>query len=489
MRNVLAFDFGGTSLRGAILDWRGGIVATKAVPSAVGRAAECDPLVWWRALADLSEALAAESPLAFESVSALAISAFTRTQVFLDASGNPVRSAPTWHDTRSETVVDALRIACPEEHPERARLNAFHPAARLLWLRKTEPDAFKRTRYVAEPKDFLNHCLTGRLVGDTVSSARLAAADLPGPDGRSVLTAAGVTRSPLPPLQDPVSIVGPVLAGLPGALGQLAGRPVIAMANDTWAAVVGLGALRAGVAYNISGTSEVFGLVSESPAAAEGLLDIAWGPGLHQLGGPGQNGADALTWALEQLGRGHAEIDALLERPLLEAPIVFLPYLQGERTPFWDASLRGAFVGLSRHHSAGDVIRAVMEGVAFVNRVVLERAEAAAGIRAGEIRFGGGGALSEAWCRIKADILGRDVVALPGEEAGLAGAAIVARTACGEYATLVAAQDALARPTRRLSPDPIRAEHYARLFAEFLATHQALAPISRRLASWAVDRP
>jgi xylulokinase len=341
---------------------------------------------------------------------------------------------------------------------------------------------------VVEPKDFLNFRLTGLLAGDTVSSARLAAAAQAGPVGNSVLSAHGIPPSMLAPLQDPVSIVGPVSAGLPGALARLAGRPVVAMANDTWAAVVGLGALRAGMAYNISGTSEVFGLVSEASARADGLLDVVWGDGLHQLGGPGQNGADTLAWALDLLGRARDDIDATFDPSPPSAPLLFLPYLQGERTPFWDATLRGALVGLARGHAAGDVLRAVMEGIAFVNRIVLERAETASGLRATEIRVGGGGASSAAWCRIKADILGRDVAALPGEEAGLSGAAIVARTACGEYPSLAAAQDALARPIRRWQPEAAHAGHYDRLYAEFRAAHDALAPVSRRLATWTADR-
>jgi xylulokinase len=345
---------------------------------------------------------------------------------------------------------------------------------------------------VVEPKDYLNFRLTGRLAGDTVASARLAAAATAGLDGRSILGALGLPETVLAPLQEPVSIVFPVRAGLPGALARLAGRPVAAMANDTWAAVAGLGALRVGAAYNISGTSEVFGIVAGTPACAEGLMDVVWGDGLHQLGGPGQNGAETLTWAIDLLGRGRDELEdeilRALDAPPPAAPLLFLPYLQGERTPFWDANLRGALLGLDRGHMAADVARAVMEGVAFVNRIVLERAEAAAGLHVREIRFGGGGAASAAWCRIKADILGRDVAAMPGEEAGLSGAALVARVVCGEYPTLAAAQDALARPARRWSPDPARAAHYSGLFAAFADAHAAVGPLSRRLATWAADR-
>jgi xylulokinase len=489
MSCVLAFDLGGTSLRGGLVDETGSIVVFMSVPSSAGQSAEADPEVWWRDLSDLGDALAVAAPAAFAAVTAIAISAFTRTQVFLDTAGRPTHPALLWHDSRAEAVVEDLRSACPAGHPEAARLNAYHPAARLFWLARMVPEAFARTAHVVEPKDWLNFRLTGVLTGDSVSLARLAAAAAP--VGRSILAAVGVPESLVPVLREPVSIMGRAVAGLPGALSGLAGCPVVAMANDTWAAVAGLGALQPGLAYNISGTTEVLGLVAGHPATAEGLLDVVWGPDLHQLGGPGQNGADTLAWVLDLLGRrgdAGAALEALLAEPRSEAPVLFLPFLRGERVPFWDANLRGAFLGLNRQHRAVDLAFSVMEGIAFLNRIVLERAEAGAGLRARELRFGGGGAANATWCQIKADILDRPVVAPAVEEPGLLGAAVAARVACGEYPTLAAAQAALVRPGRRYVPDPNRRRHFDRLFAEFGQAHAALAPVSRRLATWPADR-
>lgn len=489
MNCVLAFDLGGTSLRGGLVDETGAIVAFMSVPSSAGQAAEADPDIWWRDLSDLANALAAAAPAAFGSVIAIAISAFTRTQVFLDAAGRPTHPALLWHDSRAETVIEDLRAASPAGHPEATRLNAYHPAARLLWLARMAPEAFARTELVVEPKDWLNFRLTGVLTGDTVSLARLVAAAAP--VGRSILAAIGVQESVVPALREPVSIMGRAVPGLAGALSGLAGCPVVAMANDTWAAVAGLGALQPGLAYNISGTTEVLGLVAGHPATAEGLLDVVWGPDLHQLGGPGQNGADTLAWVLDLLGRrGDAGValEALLAEPRSDAPVLFLPFLQGERVPFWDPNLRGAFLGLNRQHRAVDLAFSVMEGIAFLNRIVLERAEAGSGLRARELRFGGGGAANATWCQIKADILDRLVVAPTVEEPGLLGAAVVARVACGEYPTLAAAQSALVRPGHRYVPDPARRGHFDRLFAEFRQAHDALAPASRRLATWPADR-
>lgn len=482
METNLVFDFGGTSLRAGLIDASGSLVASQTRPSTAGQAPTADPQNWWAALVELSDALAAQVPQAFAATKAVAISAFTRSQVFVDAAGEIAHPALLWHDTRAETVVDAMRLHCAADDPEFARLNAFHPAARLYWLKQHAPAALARTRFVLEPKDYLNFRLTGVASGDFVSSARLAAAV--GGEPSSIFSALGLPRHLLPVLRDPVEIMGRVAPGGPGALALLAGVPVVAMANDTWAAVAGIGALRSGAAYNISGTTEVLGLVAERALQAEGLLDVIWGAALHQLGGPGQNGADILAWALDLLGRGDADRDAVLALPRAAAPVLFLPYLQGERTPWWDANLRGALLGLDRRHKPVDILYAAMEGLAFLNRIVLTRAEAAAGRRAEALHFGGGGAANAVWAQIKADILDRPVFVPPVEAPGLLGAAIAASVATGRYPSLDAAQTALVPPGRRYVPDASKRAHYDALFAVFEAAHQALAPVSRRLAAW-----
>jgi xylulokinase len=480
MSFVLAFDFGGTNTRGALVAADGTFVARRTLPAARGGSAEADPAEWWRDLCALADALAGDAPAGFAAAQAVAISAFTRTQVFVDAGGVPVHPALMWTDTRAESVLDEMRARVPAGHDETPRLNAFHPAARLHWLKRHAPDRFARLHRVLEPKDWLNFKLSGAFACDRVSMARLAA------DG--LLGHLGLPADLVPTMLAPTDAVGRVLPDLPGALAGLAGRPVVAMANDTWAAVVGLGAMRDGLAYNISGTTEVFGLVTGKPARAEGLLDVVWGEDLHQLGGPGQNGADTLAWCLALLGQDPGGVEQLLEAPRASSPVLFLPYLQGERVPFWDARLRGAFLGLGRAHGAADLVRAVMEGVAFLNRIVLERAEAGSGTRAREIRFGGGGAASATWCRIKADILGRPVVTGDCEEPGLLGAAIAASVAIGRFPGLGQAQAALARPARRFEPDPAGRDGCDALFSVFRDAHAAVAPLSRRLALDAPDR-
>ena len=174
-------------------------------------------------------------------------------------------------------------------------------------------------------------------------------------------------------------------------------------------------------------------------------------------------------------------LHGLIAQPRALTPLIFLPYLSGERVPFWDADLRGAFVGLSRQHGRPDLVRAVLEGIAFLNAIVLQRAEAAAGLTVDEVRFGGGGARIAAWAQIKADILARPVVTVANEEPGVFGAALAAFVALGTHDTLARAQQLMVRGAQRHTP---RAEHrdfYRALGLLFEQAHAAVRPISYAL--------
>jgi xylulokinase len=178
-------------------------------------------------------------------------------------------------------------------------------------------------------------------------------------------------------------------------------------------------------------------------------------------------------------------VAALLRGARDPQPLIFLPYLQGERVPYWDAGLRGAFIGLNRRHGATDLAWAVLEGVAFQNRVVLERAEAALGGQVEEIRLGGGAAANPVWRQVKADICGRPIVVGSSQEPGLLGAAILAWTALGVFPSLATAQNALATVAARHAPDAARSARYDDLYRLFRQSEAAMTPLAHGLADMA----
>ncbi len=489
MSGILAVDLGGSALKACLFGIGGEEIATAHIPltfdeDASGRS-EQEPDLWWNALASATAEIAAKSPAGIDDIAAVSICGFTRTQVILDQANNVLRPAFGFRDSRAVVAAENARAGKRAAmHSDAKHLNTFHPLARLLWVKENEPKVWAAAHLVLEPKDYLNLRLTGRAMSDHISQFWLRTAMCG--EGASLAALAGVSKNLLPPIGNPEHAVGAVIEGLPGPMAQLAGAIVLCGSVDAWAAVAGLGALKTGRAYCISGSSEVFGLLTDRNAEAEGLATIPWGENIWQIGGPGQNGANALGWIVDCLDRRDLPLskrfDDLLQVPASGQPLIFHPFLHGERAPFWDRDLRASFLGLGASHGPADLVRAVMEGIAFLNRTVLERAEQAAQHRASEVRIAGGGARSPVWNQIRADILGRPVLAAPDREMGLAGCLALARFGLGIDDDIAAAADAVATDFGRFDSDPLQRERLDALYSVFSETHAAVADASHRLA-------
>ena len=189
---------------------------------------------------------------------------------------------------------------------------------------------------------------------------------------------------------------------------RLAGVPVFAGAMDAWATAVGAGAVRPGHGYDIAGTSEVAGLITRARAEVPGLVSLYWSGNAWQVGGPTQAGADCAAWCHRTFRIGRT-LSAAVERagglPPADTRPIFLPYLAGERAPLWRPDLRGSFVGIAHEHGGDDFLWSVLEGVAMAMRDILTRATRGSATRMREVRVAGGGAQSNAWCQLKADVM------------------------------------------------------------------------------------
>jgi len=209
-------------------------------------------------------------------------------------------------------------------------------------------------------------------------------------------------------------------------------------------------------------------------------------PGLYSVGGAMAATGRALDWyRLDVLG-GAASTERLIEEAGTIAPgadgVVFLPYLAGERSPLWDPSARGAFVGLALGHGRAHLTRAILEASAFAIRHVAEGI-VAAGAEVRTMRVCGGPARSETWNQVKADVTGFTVEVPAVLETAVAGAAIVGATAVGAWPDLPAAIRGMTRVARRLEPNPANRERYDATFAAYRRLHPAIAPIVRDLAA------
>lgn len=480
--SILAFDLGGSALKACLFEDDGRAIARARVDlgfdEPVPGWSEADPVRWWDALRKAVAALIREAPPSVADICAISICGFTRTQVFLDAELNPVRPAIGFRDRRASDYSAFMRANAVAGDPDLDQLNGFHPLSRLLWLKEYEPENWRRVRYVVEPKDFLNLKLTGIPISDEVSLYWLAKA-FKG-EHASLAARCGIDRAILPSLGAPHAVIGAINAAVSRDMPFLKGARVVLGSNDTWSAVAGMRGLEPGRAYCVSGSSEVVGMISGREAHASGLATVRWGRGLWQLGGPGQNGSNTVDWANAVLRSDDTDEGFTRDTP---QPLIFLPYLLGERTPFWDGDLRGALLGLESTTGGSDIIQAVMEGVAYINRAVVERAQTAVGHIASELRIGGGGARNARWNQIRADVLGRPVLASAEPETGLAGCLATAITALGSDSPC---DDLQSQPRfHRFDPSPDRHGRYDELYRLFGEAHEALAPISGQLAGMA----
>jgi xylulokinase len=204
--------------------------------------------------------------------------------------------------------------------------------------------------------------------------------------------------------------------------------------------------------------------------------------GITLHAGPTQSGGASLDWLGRLLGRDPASLGALAETAqITPSSPLFLPHLEGERAPLWDAASRGAFAGLTSSTGPAEIAAAVMEGVAFSARLALDAVERSGARTALPLRHGGGGAASDPWCQIRANVLGRPLERVAMPEAGAMGALVMAGVASGALADLGEATSALVAIDRRFDPDPEAAAIAEARFALYKELYRGIRPINAGL--------
>ena len=324
------------------------------------------------------------------------------------------------------------------------------------------------------PKDYCLFKLTGMVAADPISSFDIV--DMNGNYIRELLALAPGSADRMPPLRGIDRIVGPLRTA------SGAGPMVVNCTMDAWASLLGAGVSRPGEGAYISGTSEIISLASDRLGRAPGIVSFLPVGGWHVYAGPTQSGGDSLRWFAQATGHG---IDVVLDHAgradRSRSRMLFLPHLEGERAPLWDPHSRGAFVGMSASTGFDELSAAVLEGVGFSARLLFEAATVAAGRDYDFLFLSGGGARSDLWCQIRADILGVELRRNAFLDSGTLGAAAIAGVGVGLFQSLAEAARQMPRVERSFTPNPALAANYDDLFALYRETYQALIPVHRRL--------
>jgi xylulokinase len=472
MRAVIGLDVGTSAVKALAIDLDDGAVLARSeveYPLSTPRPgwSEQDPADWWRATQEALEALAVDE------VAAVGLSGQMHGLVALDAEDRVIRPAMLWNDARTgaECAEIEEKVGLSELIARTGnRALASFTAPKLLWLRRHEPESYRRIARIMLPKDYVRLQLCGEHAIDVADASGTLLFDVAARRwSDEVLGALDLDPAWLPRVLESPEVSGETPDGVPVAAG----------AGDQAAGALGVGVDRPGPLSIALGTSGVvFAALPEFAADPDARVQAFCHavPGAWHAMGVMLSAAGSLRWLRDVAapGTGFGELveEAARWEPGAEG-VTFLPYLAGERTPHADPDARGAFTGLSLRHDRGAITRAVLEGVAYGLRdsydLLVELG--AAGDRG---RVSGGGARSELWLRIIASVLELPIERPVVEEGAAYGAALLGGVAGGVWPDTAAAVAACVRVRGQVEPEPAWVAPYAEGRERFRALYPAL---------------
>ncbi|HET9988737.1 MAG TPA: FGGY family carbohydrate kinase [Kofleriaceae bacterium] len=466
MRLVVGVDLGTQSCKAVVCDEQLRVLGDHQVAHATSHPqpgwAEQDPRVWEAALAPaIAHALARAGAQASDVV-ALALAGQLDGCVAVDADGAPLHPALIWQDKRAVAHLPVDRAHLFALTGQVA--DASHLAAKARWLRAAGIAA----ACWHQPTSYLVEQLTGVRVLDRAHASTTMLYDLAGGDwSAELLTAFELDRATLPAIAEAFAIAGPLHAHGAALTGLPAGIPVAVGTGDDFATPLGAGVAAPGFAICAIGTAEVVGALAATPIfdlSPEPMVEThSYPTGAYFVENPGWLSRGAVRWATRLLGLAS---DAELDRLAATAPrgaggITFVPALAGAMTPIWRASARGTLHGLAAAHDRAHVARAVLEGLAFAARDVVERL-AVLGLPVPEILVLGGGGASAVWNQIRADVLQRPHHIAARSDSCAVGAAMLAAVAAGLVPDLATACATAPPPRMTYVPHASLDDAYAR---------------------------
>ena len=409
--------------------------------------------------------------------------------VVLDEADRVIRPAILWNDGRT-----ARQVAYLNETVGKDRLSAWtaniafagFTAPKLLWMRENEPELFAKIKKIMLPKDYINYLLTGVHSTDYSDASGTLLLDVAKRRwSEEMLELCGLRAEQMPRLFESYETVGALLPEAARALGLPESVRVAAGAGDNAAAAVGTGTVGEGGCNLSLGTSGTIFISSDRFRVDENnaLHAFAHADGGYHLMGCMLSAASCNKWLMEDIFRTEdyaAEQAAVSREKLGRNPVYFLPYLMGERSPINDTNARGMWIGMTMDTRREDLTQAVLEGVAFAIRDSLEVA-GSLGISIGKSRICGGGAKSDLWLHILANVLNVELERVASEQGPGLGGAMLAMVACGAYASVADACRALVRVSGTVRPDPELAARYAARYRQFRQIYPACKDLFPRL--------
>jgi xylulokinase len=493
MEVILAIDVGTSSVKVAIISFKGQLVknfqTNYPTHCLKPNILEQNPGDWWDAVKSGIYQILKEkqnTKISKYSIIGIACCGHSPTLVCIDKQGEILRPAIIWQDSRAFKEVKYIKEKIKEEFYTSIMTSPLTPSSRiakLIWLKNNEPNTMKKVYAILEPKDYINYKLTGEYKTSFLSGRDFVDVKT-GKVHSKFLNMLEIPESIIPKAVPSYSIIGTTTKSLEDEIGLPKGIPVIAGEMDSIASIVGTGITKKNMCYNISGTSEIIGIsidqqVKLSETKKLFCFTYPFYGNLQIIFEATQASGKSINWFIKNIigsDKSPSKLTLTNEKkdfPKIN-PLVFLPYIEGERSPIWDSRARGIFFGLNSQHTRFDFYRAILEGIGFS---ILQNFEILRGISDKDnipdyLRVSGGGAENNHLNQIKADILGKKVVKTKVIESGLLGGAILAMMGLKIYSFNEAVKK-MVHIDRTFQPNMEKHHHYySRLFLIYKKLYQ-----------------
>lgn len=492
---LLGIDAGTSNIKAVLATPDGRVLATAQAAYSTHHPkpgwAEQSPEDWWHGLVGVVKEVIEQVPRAVERVAGIGISGQGCAVTLVNTSGDPLRPAIIWMDSRAEAQCETLRRCCSEPI---LRQNGKAPAPYnadpvLMWLAEHEPEALRRAQCSLTTTGYLSYRLTGEPVMNLSDASILFAFDLHTQQwSEELIDAFGLPRHLYPSLAACHEVVGTLTARAASELGLNPGIPVVAGGEDTSSAGLAIGVTRPNQALLSLGTAGTVYVLEERASVHPQLLTFLHVlPDQYLLGGSMVAVGAALDWYRRNFAP-ELEFPALTQLAATSDAgaqgLLFLPYLSGELQPINDGNARGVFFGLNVSSEPRHLVRAVLEGTAFaIAHNLLVAHEAGATIS--EIRAVGGPSKDPLWCQIISDVTNRPVGVLEDNPGAPLGNALLAAAGVGLIEDVAKVAARAARVSRTYEPNPEHRERYDGLFDLYRSLYPQLREPFAELAALA----
>ncbi len=399
--------------------------------------------------------------------------------VLVNAEGKSLGRCQIWTDSRAQTETKEISAKIPERLYYKItgyRLSPCLTAPKLIWIKKRERKRYLKTKHVLLPKDYIRSRFTRDVSTDWTDANGTGLFDIRRKNwSNEIFRALKLDLEKMPPIKAPHEVVGEITERAAKTTGLKKGIPVVTGSGDD-VVQLGTGAKNHELAVNLGTSCSTFLMVPEPTYDPKLRLEcfVGFSPKRWLLSGTTASAGSSLDWVLKNTSsfpkkrkeNNYSRLHDLIGNPPIPSELIFLPYLNGERTPIWDSRATGAFLGLTLQHTRYDLIRAVLEGVCFSVRSILELTEKLAG-RVSRLRIAGGATSSLAWMQMLANTINRQVVIPRESEATLLGGAMLAAVGTKLFTNVEKAIE-LQRVKTHLYPNAPSVRKYEKAYEAFV---------------------